>query len=108
MAYTMQQVLDTARIPLNDSAKVRYLDSELLSYANYALLRARDRRPDLFLGRWLALPSDLALGDTFPVREELVPVFADYVTGRAETRDDEFVDGSRAALYLAQFDKVIG
>lgn len=108
MAYTMQQVIDLARAPLNDAGKVRYTDADLLLYANQAILRVRDRRPDLFLGRWLALPSNLVVGDNFPVRPELMSAVADYVTARAETRDDEFSETGRAVGYMAQFDKVIG
>lgn len=108
MAYTMQQVLDAGRVPLNDSTKVRYTDADLLLYANNAIFRIRDRRPDLFLGRWLSLPSGLVATDVFPVRGELFSAVADYITARAETRDDEFSETSRAAQYMALFDKVVG
>jgi hypothetical protein len=104
----MQQVVDAGRIPLNDTAKVRYADDELRLYGVHAILRIRDRRPDLFMGRYSALPADLALTDPFPLRDELVPAVADYITARAETRDDEFVEGSRAAGYLALFDRAVG
>lgn len=108
MAYTLQQVVDKARLPLNDSAKARYPDTELLGYANDAVLIIRDRRPDLFLGRWLALPGSLALTDAFPVRDELVPPTADYITARAEVKDDEFTEDSRAMTLMSLFTKAVG
>jgi hypothetical protein len=103
MAYTMQNVIDHARIPLNDSAKERYSDDTLLSYANDAVLIVRKRRPDLFLGQWSSLPSNLSVTDAFPVDDEYFPTFADYVTGRAELVDDENVDSSRAKMLIESF-----
>jgi hypothetical protein len=108
MAYTMQNVVDKGRIPLNDSAKTRYSDTDLLGYANDAILRVRDRRPDLFIGRWLTLPGGLALGDAFPIRDEFFPPVVDYVTSRAEVRDDEFSDNNRVVMLMSMFDKAVG
>ena len=108
MAFTMQQVVDAARIPLNDKDKVRFEDSELLGYANDGILRIRQRRPDLFLGRWFSLPGSLALTDIFPLHDELKPALADYVTARAEFKDDEFSENGRAAASLALFERAVG
>lgn len=104
MAYTMQQLVDHARLPLNDADKVRYPDSELLTYANLALLRVRKKRPDLFLGQWAVLPSGLALTGYFPVGDEYLPVVADYITSRAEIKDDEHIGDGRSAAFNAMFD----
>ena len=103
MAYTMQNVVDHARIPLNDAAKDRYTDVNLLGYANDGILILRKRRPDLFLGSWSSLPSNLSLTDSFPVDDEYFPMLADYVTGRAELIDDENVDSSRASTLINAF-----
>ena len=103
MAYTVQQVLDHARIPLNDADKDRYTDEVLLSYFNDAVLLARKNRPDLFLGRWSSLPSNLVVTDAFPVDDVYYPMFADYVTGRAETIDDEYTENSRAVVFIQNF-----
>lgn len=103
MAYTVQQVVDHARIPLNDVDKARYSDATLLTYFNDAILLVRKMRTDLFLGRWLTLPSNLALTDTFPIDEMYYPLVADYITGRAEVIEDEYVDNGRAAMLLQNF-----
>lgn len=103
MAYTVQQCLDDARIPLNDTDKDRYTDDVLLKYFNDAVLMARKLRPDLFLGQWSALPSNLVGTDAFPVDEIYFPLFCDYVTGRAETIDDENVENTRAATFIQNF-----
>ena len=99
----MQNIIDRARIPLNDAAKNRYTDTVLLGYANDAILVLRKRRPDLFLGSWSALPSNLAATVALPVDDEYFPMMADYVTGRAELIDDENVDSTRATALINSF-----
>ena len=101
MAFTYQSVVDLARIPLNDAAKARYDDATLLSFANNGMLTLTKRRPDLFIGSYASLPDgQKALTDVFPLPGEYVQTLADYVTGRAETTDDEFANSGRAALFL--------
>jgi hypothetical protein len=48
MDFTGQQCVDLARVSLNDAAKVRYTDSELLVYLNAGLGTFALVRPDLF------------------------------------------------------------
>lgn len=105
MAFTFQQVVDRARVPLNDSDKDRYSDQELLAYAVDALLMLYRYRPDLFIGSFGALPAitSITASSTFPSEDQYLPVVADYVTGRAESKDDEAVDNSRAAQFMALF-----
>jgi hypothetical protein len=103
MPYTAQQIVDDARVPLNDADKVRYSDALLLTYLNHAILLARKSRPDLFLGLWATLPADLTLVSEFPVDDMYYPLFVDYVTGRAETLDDEHVESSRAMAFIQNF-----
>ena len=100
MAFTMQAVVDKARIPLNDSAKDRWVDADLLGYANDAIRVLRKGRPDLFFGQYLTLPGDKVLGDTLPVDDEHFVAVCDYVTARAETRNDEFALRQRATLFF--------
>jgi hypothetical protein len=45
---TIQEVIDTARVTLNDAQKIRYPDAECLSYARDGLREACLARPDLF------------------------------------------------------------
>lgn len=102
MAFTVQQVIDRARVPLNDAAKTRYSDSELTVYANDAYYMLRRYRSDIFLGMWASMPNSLGLSDEFPnVDTMYLPSIADYVTARAEFKDDEAVIAQRAQAMLA-------
>ncbi len=106
MAFTFQQLIDRARIPLNDADKDRYPDSELLGYGIDAYLMLRRFRPDLFLGGWtLGSWSTYAVGTTFPnAPDEYLPAIADYVTARAEFKDDESVVVERAKAFYQLFE----
>lgn len=102
MAFTVQQVIDRARVPLNDAAKSRYSDSELTVYANDAYYMLRRYRPDFFLGQWKTLPATLVAADQFPSIDLMyLPSIADYVTARAEFKDDEAVIAQRAQAMLS-------
>lgn len=103
MAFTMQQVVDRAREPLNDDDKTRYSDTLLLGYANDAVLILRNKRPDFFFGQFSALPGSKVLGDNLPLPDEVFPAIADYVTARAETKNDESVLEQRAAMFFGLF-----
>lgn len=96
----VQQVLDQARIPLNDAAKLRYSDAELLIHFNAGLRQLRLKRPDLFYGR-LQQPMEAVSEDAaFPLPSELANALADYVVARAETVDDEHINSGRAQMFL--------
>lgn len=102
MAFTVQQVIDRARIPLNDATKARYSDTELAGYANDAYYMLRRYRPDFFLGLWASLPASLAAGEEFPgVDLMYLPSISDYVTARAEFKDDEAVIAQRAQAMIS-------
>lgn len=100
MSFVMQEIVDKARVPLNDSEKTRYSDDVLLSYANDALLLLRNKRPDLFIGSYSALPEKLVIDATFPITSEHMPPVMDYVVARAESHNDESVLTERAALFF--------
>lgn len=105
MAFTFQQLIDRARVPLNDADKDRYTDEELLDYAVDAFLMLRRYRPDLFLAGW-TLPdwSAFVVGTSFPnAPDEYMPIIADYVTARAEFKDDEHVVAERAQAFYNLF-----
>ena len=106
MSFTIQQIVDRARVPLNDSEKIRYPDDELLMLAQDAYLMIVRYRPDMFLGQFTALPSfsSLTLESTFPVTVDMyLPAIADYVTARAEFKDDEHIVKERAQGFYALF-----
>lgn len=108
MAYTMQRVIDDARVPLNDPSATRYPDTDLLKIANAAVLILRRRRPDLFFGRFTSLPGELTTGQNLPVDDEYFPAVVDYVVARAETRDDEEALKTRAAMFFQLFEGALG
>lgn len=104
MAFTYQSVVDLARIPLNDTDKVRYSDATLLAFVNHGMLTLTKRRPDLFIGQYANLPNgEKVLADAFPLPAGYVQTLADYVTARAESIDDESVNSGRAAAFMQLF-----
>ena len=105
MSYVMQDVIDIARQPLNDSSKTRYSDAVLLSYAISALLMLRNKRPDLFFGSFDSLPAmtNLTVSSNLPIDDEYAQPVADYVTARASSHDDDHVVSERAKLFFELF-----
>jgi hypothetical protein len=101
----MQTVVDKARIPLNDADKDRYSDADLLGFVNAGIALAYKVRPDLAFGSYGTEFSELALGVTFPLPYQFQQAIADYAAFRAETKDDEAVNGGRAVLMLQLFEK---
>lgn len=105
MAFSIQNICDRARLPLNDVDKVRYTDAQMLVYATDAYLLLKRYRPDLFLSNWTLTDwSTIALGTTFPLaQDELLPIVSDYVVARCEFVDDEHVVAERAQAFYALF-----
>lgn len=103
MAYTMRQVVDRARIPLNDASKTRYSDDDLLGYANAAVKELQRERPDLFFGQFSALPGDKLIGENLPIDDRYMQPIADYVAARAELVDDEAAMQTKAGSFFALF-----
>ncbi len=104
MGYSIQQVLDHARIPLQDKTKVRYSDEVLLQYHNDAIELAYKHRPDLFIGNWRALEIRFRTAEEpFPLPSLFRSSVADYITGRAELVDDEYSENNRAMMLIQSF-----
>lgn len=105
MAYTMQRVVDQGRVPINDASKVRFTDLNLLEFAKDAIQMVLSRRPDLFYGRFSALPdiTTLTLASALPVDDTLAPAISDYITARAESGNDESVVEQRAQMFYGLF-----
>ncbi len=104
---TIQAVLDLARDPLNDADKVRYSDADLLKFANAAIRRIYQVRPDLRFGAYTTPVTDLVISSVFPLPAEYAQAVADYITFRAESRDDEHVDSNRVTVFLNSFNQAI-
>jgi hypothetical protein len=101
MSTTYQNIVDLARIPLNDEDKARYSDDTLLAYTNTAMLALFHRRPDIFIGQYDNLPSiDAALTDTFPLPDSYRSLMADYVTSRTAMIDDEHANSGLAGAFM--------
>lgn len=106
MPLTMQEIVDRARIPLNDSDSVdanrRWPDAELLKHAKSALQTLLLKRPDLFFGSIATFSAEaLVIGSAFPLGEGYAPPVIDWVTARAETKDDESVSSGAAASFFS-------
>lgn len=102
MSFTMQQVVDKARIPLNDADKTTHSDADLLGYANDGILLLRNKRPDVFFGSYLTLSTleQLALSATFPLPSEYIPAITDYIVAMASSLNDESVITERASMFF--------
>lgn len=104
---TMQQIIDAARRPLNDADKTTWSDAELLAYALDGMRRLRGERPDLFFGLAGGLIDTLAGGSTFPLDEFVQPALTDYITARAQFKDDEYAVQGAAAPFFALFKEAL-
>lgn len=101
-------IVALARLPLNDAAKVRYADADLMLSLQDGVNRAFAIRPDLrFGGYTAAAAAALTLSTQFPLPPQHEQVVADYITFRAETVDDEHVNANREVKHLQLFEKGI-
>lgn len=96
---TAQEVLDLARVPLNDADKDRYTDEAMLRFLNAGLRLLKRSRADLFIGSLATGAAALVLGDALPTPEHVDQAMADYVTARAMTIDTE--DTERVGAFFA-------
>jgi hypothetical protein len=96
--------ISEARVLLEDTVEdYRYSDAELRSALNIGLLEARRLRPDLFLGRFSALPSYSSNSDAVVIDDQYRASLLWYVVGHAQLRDDEGGQDQRAASFIAKF-----
>lgn len=96
----MDQLIAKARDPLNDAARERWSDPDLLGFAVDGLMTVRAGRPDLFIGNWSPDFAALTLVSTFPLNDHYALAVADYVSGRANLRDEQDADAGRAEAFL--------
>lgn len=102
---TFQNVIDSARVDLQDADKLRYTDAELLEYANDGAQEGFRYRPDFLLGQFGAAATTYVAGSTVPFPAQYQMLLKHYVVARAELRDDEYSQTGRAGALLARFEK---
>ena len=110
MARTIGSLLTEARVILQDteSGAYRFPDAELFQAFNGALLEARTKRPDLFLGMGLrtavpAYDATVDLTTAFPLDDVAYTPILYYIVGRTELRDSTYSDDSRAVSMMNKF-----
>jgi hypothetical protein len=106
MARTTSDVVTDARRLLQDEVQpFRYPVADLTSFVGQAVAAAYRLRPDLMVGKaWR--PEQVPVLDTpLPqaVDDWFFTAIVHYVVGTAESRDDQFAEGSRAAAFLTRF-----
>lgn len=122
MVTAVQKSIDDcileARLMVNDaSLPYRNTNDTLIEYLNTALLAVYQMRPDAYIGDFstgivattvvnMFEDTDLGLDPAtlFPLDPRMFygPVI-NYIAGRIELADDEFVDQTRSAQLLASF-----
>lgn len=100
---TFQEIVDSARVALQDDAKTRYSDANLLEYAIDGVLEARKIRPDFFIGGYSTVKTNYVLADTVPLPATYAAFLKDFAVFKASIRDDEYAVDGRAAAMLARF-----
>lgn len=98
---TAQQVIDSARLTLNDrDAQPRYSDDDMLAFIVDALNAAKQARPDLFLGQFGDDIVSIEATDAIPISAQYFRPIVDYVIGRCEMTDDDYATNGRAELMV--------
>lgn len=109
---SMQDVLDYARLTVNDTASDRYKDVVGIKYANYGCARALELRPDLRMGTGTGLVSggfgygpwvDLTTTSSFPLPREYAEKIGSFVVFGWQSSDDQFVNDQTAAAGYTLF-----
>ena len=116
--YSVQNVLSEVREVLQDldPNNVRYPTNQLVEYINDAVFQARRLRPDIFVyqyGQQIGLlpttltPDSAYAAVPFPLPDIYFLAVVNFVTGRAEIRDDEFALDSRAYTFMQSYQAVL-
>lgn len=105
MSHTFQVVIDDVRVTLNDSDGTRYSTEQLMVYCNDALQEMYRIRPDLQFGNYNNNFVQYTVTDDIPLAHKFQHLINYYVVFRAELRDDEYADGTRAAAMRSLFEK---
>jgi len=100
---TLQNVVDSVRVDLNDAEAIRYTTAQLLEYCNDGIQEGYRLRPDFRLGSYTTAVPTYVATDTVPFPSQYQMLLKHYVGFRAELRDDEYSQDGRAAALLARF-----
>lgn len=100
---TFNQLISSARVVLNDTAGTRYIDSQMIEYANDGLLELYRIRPDLRLGKYSIPVAAVVAADTVPVSDNYAMYLKDYLVFRAGIREDEQSSDIRSTAFYSRF-----
>jgi hypothetical protein len=100
---TLQDIINSVRVDLQDVDATRYTNSQLLGFANDGIQEAFRKRPDFRLGSYKSATTTYGLTDQVPIPVQYQSLLIFYITGRAEMRDDEYAVDGRAAQLLGLF-----
>ncbi len=106
---TIQDIIDIARVTLQDtdSTAYRYSDPEMLDAANLGIKAIKRMRPDLFFGGYATPLSDLTAAGTYPLAPEYEPALANYIVYWVSSRDEEYTSDGRAPAFYSLFKEQI-
>lgn len=99
-----EATLDARRLLQDQAVPFRYPDADLLEYANQAITAMHRLRPDLMVGGAWQPPARLTGAQELPaiVDTWFFSALVSYIVGMAESRDDQFADGSRALVFVSR------
>lgn len=103
MAYTGQQICDRVREQVNDDYKREIPDAEILNYVNDCVKVIYDKRPDFFIGLFSSFPTDMSLGNNWPLEDRLLPAIIDYAVAMSQRPDDEDAQAGLSKVALEKF-----
>lgn len=89
MAYTLQNVLDSAATDLQDPNGTRFAAADRLEFCNDAIGMGRSLRPDLFLSTLDVDYTAVAADQSVPLSEVYRPALVAYVKGRCLKRSTD-------------------
>src|SRR3990167_3763242 len=108
----MQAIMDLARLDLNDTAKIRYPDVDLLKDANDGVAKAYAYRPDLKYGSYgtsgTSTYTELTTASTFPLDYEYQAAVVSYIVARNQVGDDQTAIDQRAETEFKEYLRGLG
>ena len=112
MAKTIQDIIDEARILIQDTEVGSYRNSneDLMRWFNNGVLEIRRLRPDIFINLYdVDVPTYTTdnLTDNYPYDEQTTTALAYFIAGNNEMKDDEHVETGRAVALVNQFKQLL-